>query len=67
MSNCTALDDSATYGEMLRYFWEEHGDPTRWTGWDESRVELEYRAFFKAWKDYKAAREVIDSAAKALS
>jgi hypothetical protein len=67
MSNSTAVDDSATYGEMLRYFWEEHGDPTRYAEWDEARVEREYPAFFRAWKDYKAAREVIAIVAKALS
>lgn len=40
--------------EMLRYFWEEKGDPTRWTGWDAAKAEFPLIA--KAWDAYLEAR-----------
>lgn len=34
MSLKTEAETRATAALMIKYFWEEKSDPTRWTGWE---------------------------------
>jgi hypothetical protein len=48
----------------VAYFWEDKGDPTRFSGWDEARAERLMPAFVLVWKQFKGAREACDRIAK---
>ena len=43
--------DIATDGEMIAYFCDCYGDPTRWLGWNEEKVKSRYPDFFEAWRE----------------
>lgn len=42
-------NDDAEFRRMVRYFYDEKGDPTRYVLWDRSRCERLMPAFFEAW------------------
>ncbi len=54
------------YANMLQYFWQEKGDPERFTGWDEALVEKEFPAVAAAWRQYKSARAVMSAVIRSL-
>jgi hypothetical protein len=37
------------FKSMVRYFWTEKGDPTRYTSWDAERCARLLPDFFYAW------------------
>ncbi len=49
--------------KMIRYFWEEKEDIERYVGYEEILPDLErdYPAIVKAWKDYKASRDILSA------
>lgn len=38
------------FKRMVRYFYEEKGDPTRYIAWDAERCKRLMPAFFEAWR-----------------
>jgi hypothetical protein len=44
----------------LEYFWHEKGDLTRWAGWDEALMQRVRPDIVQAWRDYQAAKAVLD-------
>ena len=57
----------ATNAEMLKYFWEEKGDPTRYTGWDEEKypeIAAAYKEYLKKVRMY--ASEVTQTLDRAI-
>lgn len=53
---------------MIRYFWEEKGDITRYYAFEELKPILQerYPALLKAWNDYKASIQLMDFVTKSL-
>lgn len=49
---------------MLRYFWQQKGDLTRWTGW--SQAPDIPPVVTKAWADYLVARQILDAVIASL-
>lgn len=41
--------------QMLRYFWEEKGDVTRYIGWEDA-IE-QFPKIKRAWQKYEAAKQ----------
>jgi hypothetical protein len=54
---------------MLRYFWNEKGDPTRYCEWESLLPALEehHPHVLKAWKDHKASIRILDVVMNDLS
>jgi hypothetical protein len=48
----TAMADKtdADFKRMVRYFYEEKGDPTSYVGWDAERCKRLMPSFFEAWQ-----------------
>ncbi len=53
---------------MIRYFWEEKGDLERNADWENviPILERECPQIVKAWRDYIAARAILDAVVKSL-
>jgi len=54
--------------DMLRYFWEEKGDITRYCEFEELKpiIQEEYPELLKAWYDYQASIKIMDAVCKSL-
>jgi hypothetical protein len=48
--------DDAEFLRMVRYFYEEKGDPTRYVDWDEDRLEELRPAVYEAWHKFLRAK-----------
>lgn len=48
--------------DMLKYFWEEKGDITRYCDFEEliPKIQQEYPELLKAWYDYQASIKILD-------
>jgi hypothetical protein len=46
-------DDDATFRRMVRYFYLEKGDPTRYVFWEAERCKRLMPAFYEAWEKSK--------------
>ena len=53
---------------LIRYFWEEKGDLTRWHAWEEKSASLwkEYPVLMSAWEQYIRAYTVLNAVVKDL-
>lgn len=57
-------DDDYEFMGMVAYFYEEKGDPTRFTRWDAERCARLMPDFFFAWSMAKKFRRLADIAIK---
>lgn len=43
------MSDDDEFKRDVRYFYQEKGDPTRFSGWDAARCQRLLPAFYEAW------------------
>lgn len=47
--------------EMSIYFWNEKGNPERFTGWDAEAMGKFWPEFLVAWEHFKSARRTMNA------
>lgn len=53
----------------IEWFWRDKGDLERWMGWEsfaQNAKDARSLAVVKAWRDYVAARAVLDAVVDSL-
>lgn len=56
-------DSDDEFVRMIVYFWKEKADPTRFTGFDQERMERLMPTFAHAWKRYQFYEALVDQTA----
>lgn len=45
---------------MIEYFYENKGDPTRFSGWDENDLKAEYPVLWSTYSKYLESKEIFE-------
>lgn len=54
------------YANMLRYFWEEKEDITRFTSFSRERTAAEFPEVLKAWDDFCMSRKILSAVIRGM-